>query len=107
MSVPLTARAGLTEKVSVSLVRDDLRVLRRRAKKLHGGNLSAAVAEAVKLLQEQEGREALVAWLRDVPEATPAEEEAIRAERQPITSATSASVRGRSRDAPPTPRRRR
>jgi hypothetical protein len=54
-----------TEKISVSIDRSDLLVLRRRAKELYGGNLSAALAEAVARIREEEGREALVAWLGD------------------------------------------
>ena len=57
-------------------------MLRRRAKKLYGGNLSAAIAEAAKRIREEEGREALVAWLGDAAKTTPAESEAIRAEWQ-------------------------
>ena len=57
-----------------------LGVLRRRAKKLYGGNLSAAVAEAARRIREEEGREALVAWLGAAAEATPEEREATRAE---------------------------
>lgn len=74
------ARAGRTEKISVSLDSSDLRALRRRAKKLCGGNLSAAIAEGARRIREEEGREALVAWLGDAGEATPEEREAIRAE---------------------------
>jgi hypothetical protein len=73
-------RAGKTEKVSISLDRADLALLRRRAKRLHGGNLSAAMADGIRLLQEQEGREALVAWLGKAAEMTEAEREEIRAE---------------------------
>ena len=73
-------RAGRTEKISVSLDRADLGALRRRAKKLYGGNLSAAVAEGVRRIREEEGREALVAWLGGAAEATPEERDAIRAE---------------------------
>jgi hypothetical protein len=73
-------RPGRTEKISVSVDRSDLRVLRRRAKKLYGGNLSAAIAEAARRIREEEGREALVAWLGDSSLATPAERAAIRAE---------------------------
>src|SRR5262249_22272562 len=73
-------RPGRTDKISVSLDRADLAVLRRRAKKLYGGNLSAAIAEAARRIREEEGREALVAWLGDAAGTTPEEREAIRAE---------------------------
>lgn len=74
------ARAGQTDKISVSLDRADLLALRRRARRLHGGNLSAAVAEGVRRVREEEGREALAAWLGAAGHATVAEREALRSE---------------------------
>ena len=74
------SRPGRTEKISVSLDRADVHALRRRAKKLYDGNLSAAVAEGARRIREEEGREALVAWLGQASEATPEERDAIRAE---------------------------
>ncbi|MFO0758052.1 MAG: hypothetical protein U0359_16265 [Byssovorax sp.] len=73
-------RAGQTEKISVSLARADLLALRTRAKQLYGGNLSAAIAEGARRIREEEGREALVAWLGPAAEATRAEREAIAGE---------------------------
>ena len=73
-------RSGTTDKISISLNRDDLRVLRRRARRLYGGNLSAVVAEGVRRIREEEGREALVAWLGEAGEGTSEERDAIRAE---------------------------
>ncbi len=64
----------------MSLDRGDLLALRRRAAKLYGGNLSAAIAEAARRIREEEGREALLAWLGDAAASTAAEQEAIRAE---------------------------
>ena len=77
---PPEVRAGRTEKISISLESDELRALRQRADKLYGGNLSAAVAEGVRRVREEEGREALSAWLGQASEATPEELEGIRAE---------------------------
>jgi hypothetical protein len=74
------SRPGRTEKISVSLDRSDAHALRRRAKKLYNGNLSAAVAEGARRIREEEGREALVAWLGKAAEATPEERDALRAE---------------------------
>jgi hypothetical protein len=74
------SRPGRTEKISVSLDRLDVHALRRRAKKLYNGNLSAAVAEGARRIREEEGREALVAWLGQAAEATPEERDALRAE---------------------------
>src|SRR5437762_11388091 len=82
-------RAGRTSKVSVSLDRADLAFLRTRARRLYGGNLSAVIAEAASRLREEEGRQALVAWLGDAATMTAEERAAIRAE-----------WRGESRHAP-------
>jgi hypothetical protein len=73
-------RAGRTGKISISLDRSDLSIVRKRATRLHGGNLSAVIAEGVRLVREEEGREALVEWLGDAAAATPAERESIRAD---------------------------
>ena len=70
----------MTEKISISVERSDLEVLRRRATKLYGGNLSAAVGEGVRHIREQEGREALVHWLGAAGDASPQVRAAIRAE---------------------------
>ena len=56
-------RAGKTVKVSVSLDRASLAALRRRARSVHAGNLSAAFAEAADLIRQREARHALVAML--------------------------------------------
>ncbi len=64
----------------MSLDRSDVRALERRAKKLYGGDLSLAVAEGARRIREEEGREALVAWLGQAAETTPEEREALRAE---------------------------
>ena len=80
------ARTGQTEKISVSIDRADLPMLRKRARRLYEGNLSAVIAEGVRRIREEEGREALVAWLGDAGAATPEEREAIRAEWQAAPS---------------------
>jgi hypothetical protein len=77
---PRTARAGRTEKVSISLARSDAQLLRARARRLYGGNVSAVVAEGVRRIRDEEGRRALVAWLGEAADATPAELQAIRDE---------------------------
>jgi hypothetical protein len=73
-------RSGQTDKVSVSIDRSDLAALRKRARRLYAGNLSAVIAEGVRRVREEEGREALTAWLGDVGDATPEERETIRTE---------------------------
>jgi hypothetical protein len=74
------ARAGKTEKVSISLDRSELVAMRKRARRLYGGNLSAVVAEGIRRIREEEGREALLTWLGDAADATPDELQAIRDE---------------------------
>ena len=56
-------RPGNTVKVSVSLDKRDLAALRKHARALHGGNLSAAFADAARLVRQREARRALVALL--------------------------------------------
>jgi hypothetical protein len=73
-------RSGRTDKISVSVERDDLAFLQRRARRLYGGNISAVVAEGVHRIREEEGREALVLWLGDAGSASPDQREAIRSE---------------------------
>jgi hypothetical protein len=73
-------RPGRTDKISVSLDRSDLAAVRRRARRLYGGNLSAVVAEGLLRIREEEGREALVRWLGEAGHATPEQQDAVRAE---------------------------
>lgn len=94
-------RPGRTSKISISLDPEAMATLEARAKRVAGGNLSAAVADALRVAKEQEGREALVAWLREVHgEPTDEERAAIRAEwrealARPVPAAPSAGERRR------------
>lgn len=56
----MATRAGRTVKVSVSLDRDDLATLRRHARESFDGNLSAAFAEAARLIRLREARRRLI-----------------------------------------------
>lgn len=56
-------RAGVTEKVSVSIPKNEMRILRARAKRMHGGNLSAVFVEMASWIVEQEARAKVVDWL--------------------------------------------
>jgi hypothetical protein len=63
-------RPGRTVKLSISIDASDLAILKRRAKQLSGGNMSAAITQMIHIAREWEGREALAAWLgegRDEP----------------------------------------
>lgn len=70
-------RSGRTEKISISLDREDLAVVRRRAKRVYGGNISKAIADAVQYLRYEEGRDTLIGAFGDDGMLTPAELESI------------------------------
>jgi hypothetical protein len=56
-------RPGKTVKVSVSIDRADLAVLRRRARESYSGNLSAAFSEAARLIRQRAARTRLIDML--------------------------------------------
>jgi hypothetical protein len=64
-------------KVSISIDDADLRWLRTRARRLHGGNLSAAVAEGTRLVRHNEALGALLDQL-GAPELSPVDFDAKR-----------------------------
>jgi hypothetical protein len=74
-----TRRKGETGKVSVTVTAEDLKLLRARAKRLHGGNLSAAVADGVSRLREEEATHRLLQRL-DAPPLSDARYEEIVSE---------------------------
>jgi hypothetical protein len=59
----MAKRAGRTVKLSISLEKGDFELLSKRAKKISGGNVSAAITQMLHAAREWEGREALAAWL--------------------------------------------
>ncbi len=60
-------RAVATTKISIAIAHDDLTTLRARAKRLHGGNLSAAIADATAKLRREEAAHALLERLGAPP----------------------------------------
>ncbi len=62
-----TRRKQSTGKVSVTVTADDLLLLRARAKRLHQGNLSAAVADGVERLRQEEATHRLLQRLEAPP----------------------------------------
>ncbi len=58
----MTKRAGVTRKVSLSVHKDDLKVLKARAKRLHGGNVSAVFADLIKEVKRQEAWAKAALW---------------------------------------------
>ena len=59
-------------KVSISIDDADLKWLKRRARRIHGGNLSAAVAEGTRLVRHNEALGELLDKL-GAPELSPEE----------------------------------
>ncbi len=56
-------RAGITKKISISLQSSDLVSLRKRAKRLYGGNVSAVIAELAADVALLEGMHELIGQL--------------------------------------------
>jgi len=73
-----TRRKGQTGKVSVTVTAEDLKLLRARAKRLHRGNLSAAVADGVSRLREEEATHRLLQRLDAPPLSDARYEEIVR-----------------------------
>lgn len=67
------------QKISISVASEELKWLRQRAKR-RGGNLSAVIAEATRLLRQREARERLLERFGKSADVTDAEAAAIRAE---------------------------
>lgn len=58
----MKGRAGVTRKVSLSVHKDDLAIIKERAKRLHDGNVSAVFAELIDAIKRQEAWGRAVAW---------------------------------------------
>ena len=69
-------RDGVTEKISISLSRSDLASLKKRAKRLYSGNVSAVISELAADAALLEGMHELVGWLGG-PSLTDRERKAI------------------------------
>ena len=54
-------RAGGTTHLSISLATEEAKILKRRAKRIYGGNVSRVVGEAIRYVAYEEGRDALIA----------------------------------------------
>jgi hypothetical protein len=59
----MSKRAGVTEKISISVTRTELASLKKRAKRLYAGNVSAVIAELAADAARLEGMHELVNWL--------------------------------------------
>lgn len=74
------AGGARTEKVSVSLKKEDLEVLRKRAKRIYGGNLSALLSDFAKLARYEDGADKLIEWLTEEYRPGPGALAAVEAE---------------------------
>jgi hypothetical protein len=54
-------RPGGTTHLSISLPTDEARILKRRAKRAYGGNVSRVISDAIRYIAYEEGRDALIA----------------------------------------------
>jgi hypothetical protein len=73
----MARRAGVTRKVSLSVNREDLAMLKNRAKRLHGGNVSAVFADLIAEIRRREAWDRAVAWYGEPLVMTDAEKSAI------------------------------
>ena len=72
-------RSGVTEKIGISLSRSGLASLKKRAKRLYAGNVSAVISELATDAALLEGMHELVNWLGG-PSLTDRERTAIDSE---------------------------
>lgn len=73
----MSKRAGVTKKVSLSVHVDDLAILQQRAKRLHGGNVSAVFADLIAQIRRQESWRKALAWYGEPLDTSPEERDAI------------------------------
>jgi hypothetical protein len=73
-------RAGGTIHLSISLATEEARILKRRAKRVYGGNVSRVVSDAIRYVAYEEGRDALIASFRGKGKPTAAEAARLDAE---------------------------
>lgn len=54
-------RPGGTTHLSISLPTEEAKILKRRAKRVHDGNVSRVVSDAIRYIAYEEGRDVLIA----------------------------------------------
>ncbi|MET0592849.1 MAG: hypothetical protein ABW133_09130 [Polyangiaceae bacterium] len=54
-------RPGGTTHLSISLPTEEAKILKRRAKRAYGGNVSRVVSDAIRYIAYEEGRDTLIA----------------------------------------------
>lgn len=58
----MAKRAGVTKKVSLSVHQDDLKLLKERARRAYGGNLSAVFGELIARIRREEAFRRAFEW---------------------------------------------
>jgi hypothetical protein len=66
-------RPGGTVHLSISLPAAEAKILRRRAKRSYGGNVSRVISDAIRYVAYEEGRDALIASFAGKGMPTPEE----------------------------------
>jgi hypothetical protein len=66
-------RTGGTTHLSISIPTDEAKILKRRAKRVYGGNVSRVVSDAIRYIAYEEGRDALIASFGGRGKPTPRE----------------------------------
>ncbi len=66
-------RTGGTTHLSISLPAEEARILKRRAKRVYGGNVSRVVSDAIRYVAYEEGRDVLIASFGGKGKPTPEE----------------------------------
>ncbi len=69
----MNKRPGGTMHLSISLPLAEAKILKRRAKRVYGGNVSRVVSDAIRYIAYEEGRDALIASFGGKGKRTPAE----------------------------------
>ena len=73
-------RPGGTTHLSISLPTEEAKLLKRRAKRVHGGNVSRVISDAIRYIAYEEGRDALIASFKAKGKPTPEEARQLDAE---------------------------
>src|SRR5689334_16224562 len=69
-----------TERIDVSIARVDWALLHARANRLYHGDIAAVIAEGIERVRQEEGRQALLAWLDGADAGRTYESEGARVE---------------------------
>lgn len=73
-------RPGGTVHLSISLPSEEAKILKRRAKRSYGGNVSRVISDAIRYVAYEEGRDALIASFAGKGALTPEEAARLDAE---------------------------